>query len=45
MANPTIRIYDVITNELVDREMTDQEYADHLAACEASLAEIQSLQA
>ena len=26
---PTIRIYDMATNEVIDREMTDAEYAEH----------------
>jgi hypothetical protein len=45
MTKPTIRIHNAMTDEVIDREMTDAEYAEHLAACEASLAEIQSLQA
>jgi hypothetical protein len=27
MANPTIRIHDLETNEVIDREMTDAEFA------------------
>ena len=30
MSNPIIRIHDVTTNEIVDREMNDAEYAQHL---------------
>jgi hypothetical protein len=26
---PTIRIHDMATNEVIDREMTDAEYAEH----------------
>jgi hypothetical protein len=28
MTNPTIKIHDTETNEIVEREMTDQEIAD-----------------
>jgi hypothetical protein len=28
MANPEIRIHDLETGEIVDREMTDEEYAE-----------------
>ena len=30
MANPMIRIHDLATGEIIDREMTDEEYAEHL---------------
>jgi hypothetical protein len=30
MANPTIRIHDVSTGEIIDRPMTDAEYEDFL---------------
>jgi hypothetical protein len=30
MANPMIRIHDISTNEIVDREMTDAEYEAYL---------------
>jgi hypothetical protein len=30
MTNPTMRIHDLLTNEVIDREMTDQEYKEHL---------------
>ena len=43
MANPIIRIHNTETNEIIDREMTDQEYAEHLAASAKSLAEIEAL--
>jgi hypothetical protein len=43
MTKPMIRIHDVSTNEIVDREMTDKEFAqykiDQLAAAEAIAAE------
>ena len=32
MTNPMIRIHNLETNEVIDREMTDAEYAEHLAA-------------
>jgi hypothetical protein len=32
MSNPMMRIHNMETNEVVDREMTDAEYADHQAA-------------
>ena len=28
MANPTIRIHDLVTDKVIDREMTDNEFAD-----------------
>jgi len=31
MANPIIRIHDISTNEVVDREMTDTEHAKWLS--------------
>ena len=31
MTKPMIRIHDLATNEITDREMTDAEYAIHLA--------------
>ena len=30
MSKPMIRIHDTITNEVIDREMTDEEYSEHL---------------
>jgi hypothetical protein len=30
MSNPKIRIHDLATDEIIDREMTDAEYAEHL---------------
>ena len=32
MTNPMIRIHNLETDEVIDREMTDLEYADHMAA-------------
>jgi hypothetical protein len=29
MNKPTIRIHNMATNEIIDREMTDAEYAEH----------------
>ena len=40
MANPTIRIHNVETDEIIDREMTDDEYAAYQEDCEKALAEI-----
>jgi hypothetical protein len=31
MTNPTIRIHDLSTNEVIDREMTDDEFAAYQA--------------
>jgi hypothetical protein len=49
MTKPTIRIHNVETNEIIDREMTDQEFENHkkyLADVklkkEARIAEIQA---
>jgi hypothetical protein len=38
MANPMIRIHNTETNEVVDREMTDVEFAKYEAAEAASAA-------
>lgn len=38
MTKPMVRIYDVANNEIIDREMTDEEFAQHqidLAEAEA----------
>jgi hypothetical protein len=40
MANPTIRIFDCETQETIDREMTDQELAEHEASVAACLERI-----
>ena len=29
MSNPIIRIHDISTDEVIDREMTDDEYTEH----------------
>ncbi len=29
MTNPTIRIHDLATDKVIDREMNDEEYAQH----------------
>jgi hypothetical protein len=41
MSNPTIRIHDTSTDEIIDREMTDAEYAQYEAdkAIEIAAAE------
>lgn len=39
MTKPTIRIHDVSTNEIIDREMTDEEFAAHEASIAAITAE------
>jgi hypothetical protein len=31
MTNPTIRIHNTETNEIIDREMTDEEFAEYQA--------------
>lgn len=36
MSTPMIRIHDLETNEVIDREMTEAEYADYLLSVEAS---------
>jgi hypothetical protein len=45
MPKPTIRIHDLATNEIIDREMTAGEIADHEAAQAASLAAIAETEA
>lgn len=45
MANPTIRIHNTETDEIIDREMTDDELAAHNAANEASKIEIDAINA
>jgi hypothetical protein len=40
---PSVRIHNVETNEIIDREMNDEEFAEHNALIEAkSLEEAQS---
>jgi len=38
MANPMIRIHDTATDEVIDREMTDAEYAEFIAGQELDAA-------
>lgn len=38
MANPIIRIHDLSTGEIVDREMTDEEFTAHKADQKADAA-------
>jgi hypothetical protein len=45
MTRPIIRIHDLATDEVIDREMNDAEYAQHLkdvAKEEARLAEVEA---
>jgi uncharacterized membrane protein len=45
MSKPTVRIHDLATNEIIDREMTDQEFAAYevsQAANTARQAEIEA---
>ena len=45
MTKPIIRIHDLATDEVIDREMNDAEYAQHLkdvAKEEARLAEVEA---
>lgn len=42
MANPMIRIHNTETDEIIDREMTDAEFAEYQADCAASLAELEA---
>jgi len=43
MPNPMIRIHNTETDEIIDREMTDEETAEFEADCARSLAEIEAL--
>jgi hypothetical protein len=38
MTNPTIRIHNIETNEVIDREMTDAEFAEYKAGQAAEAA-------
>jgi DNA-binding NarL/FixJ family response regulator len=38
MANPIIRIHDISTGEILDREMTDEEFTAHKADQKANAA-------
>mgnify|MGYP001013319709 FL=1 len=40
MTNPIIREHNLETNEVIDREMTDTEYADFLKSQELTAEEI-----
>lgn len=41
---PMVRIHDLTTDEVIDREMNDEEYAEHLAQLEAqATAEAEAL--
>ena len=43
MPNPMIRIHNLETDEVIDREMTDAEFAEHQESSARSLAEIASI--
>jgi hypothetical protein len=47
MANPTIRIHDLATNQVIDREMTDAEFAKYKAdkADEKAKADLEATKA
>ena len=45
MANPMIRIHNTETDEIIDREMTDEEAAAFEADCAASLAALEAAKA
>jgi hypothetical protein len=48
MTNPTIRIHNLETNEIIDRPMTDEEFAQYetdLEASRAYRAEIEAVEA
>ena len=40
MTNPIIREHNLLTDEVIDREMTDAEYADYLKSSEPTAEEI-----
>jgi hypothetical protein len=42
---PSVRIHNVETNEIIDREMNDEEFAEHNALIEAKLLQDAELQA
>lgn len=44
MSRPTVRIHDLATNEVIDREMNDQEFAAY-EADQATQAEAQAAEA
>ena len=39
MTNPMVRIHNAETDEIIDREMTDEEFSDYQDALEARAAE------
>ena len=45
MTNPIIREHNLDTDEVIDREMTDAEYADYVKVFEPTVEEIAKLQA
>jgi len=48
MSRPTIRVHDINTNEVIDREMTDTEYKQYQSeqkAAEAAQIEIEAKEA
>jgi hypothetical protein len=45
MSKPIIRIHDTQTNEVIDREMTDDEFAKYQADQEAQAAALAEIQA
>jgi hypothetical protein len=40
MTNPMMRIHDIETDEIIDREMTDEEYAEFKKALEPTKEEL-----
>jgi hypothetical protein len=42
MTKPMIRIHDIATDEVIDREMTDAEYADFIEVQEKDTADAQA---
>lgn len=45
MTKPMIRIHDVTTDKVIDREMTDEEFAAHEASLAAIAAENAAIEA
>ena len=43
MTKPTIRIHNSETNEVIDREMTDEEFADYKKSAERAAANQQAI--
>ena len=44
MTKPIIRIHDLATDEVIDREMTDAEYAKYEAEVAADAAQLQAIE-